>query len=419
LATGNNAASQAAQIEAIRPELAELILLSSVFYGRIEDRTDLTPVSSRPTRVPIQAISGGAFSTLGPDGTDMGTGSGPQEVPGYLSPAYYLQASQYTAQAEWATDSSAKAIQDFVALTHEQSSETFGGYLDVLYQGDGSNTLDTIVSVGTGYLQVNNANFFQSNQLVDIWTAVGGAFVATLQIDVEDPESNNIYMTTAIPGTVLAGMVIMCHGASGQANTGIFGIKYYDVGANVGNFMGIPRASYPGRFIAANINLGGAALTPAALRAVQLQVVLNMGQKIAAAQEPIIHCNVDMQAQWENNALMVQSVTMSESKGGESQDMLARKAMTTMGGREILVNPRATPGRIDLIDLKNWWRLSTKKPDLYDVGGQTVFPLIGASGGIQSQNIFYMVVGEQAGITNARVAGFISNAAPTRYLFGH
>jgi hypothetical protein len=99
--------------------------------------------------------------------------------------------------------------------------------------------------------------------------------------------------------------------------------------------------------------------------------------------------------------------------------MLARKAMTTMGGREILVNPRATPGRIDLIDLKNWWRLSTKKPDLYDVGGQTVFPLIGASGGIQSQNIFYMVVGEQAGITNARVAGFISNAAPTRYLFGH
>lgn len=419
MAAGNNTASEAAQIEAIRPELAELILLSSVFYGRIEDRTDLTPVGSRPTRVPMQAFSGGAFGTLNPDGADMGTGSGPQEVPGYLSPAYYIQASQYTALAEWATDSSAKAIQDYVALTHEQASETFGGYLDVLYQGDGSNTLDTIVSVGTGYLQVNNANFFQSNQLVDIWTAVGGAFVATLQIQVENTNNNNIYMTTAIPGTVTAGMVIMCHGASGQANTGIFGIKYYNVGTDVGNFMGIPRASYPGRFVAANINLGGASLTPGALRAVQLQIVLNMGSKVAAAQEPVIHCNVDMQAQWENNTLMVQSSTIEQSKGDEATDLLKRKAMTTMGGREILLNPRATPGRIDLLDLKNWWRLTTKAPDLYDVGGQTVFPLIGASGGLQSQNIFYMVVGQQAGVTNSRVAGFISNAAATRFLFGH
>ena len=419
MATGNNAASQAAQIEAIRPELAELILLSAVFYGRIEDRTDLTPVGSRPTRVPIQAISGGAFGTLNPDGADMGTGSGPQEVPGYLSPAYYVQASQYTALAEWATDSSAKAIQDYVALTHEQASETFGGYMDVLAQGDGSNTLDTIVAVGAGYLTVNNANFFQSNQLVDIWTAVGGAFVATLQIQVEDVESNAIWMTTAIPGGVVAGMAILAHGASGQANTGIFGIKYYNVGSNVGNFMGIPRASYPGRFIAANINLGGASLTPAAVRAIGYQIVLNMGQKIAAAQEPVVHCNVDMQAQWENNALMVQSVTLNDLKGDESQDMLKRKAVTTLAGREILSNPRATPGRIDFIDLKNWWRLTTKPADLYDVGGQTVFPLIGASGGLQSQNIFYTVCGTQLGVTNARISGFISNAASTKYLFGH
>lgn len=418
MAIGNNAASIAAQVEAIRPNLEPLMLMSSVLWGRVEARTDMTPVGSRPTRVPTQPITGGQFAVFGPDGQDMGLGSGPQEVPGYLSCAYYLQASQYTAQAEWSTDSSAKAIQDYVSLTHEQAAQTFGGYMDVLAQGDGSNTLDTVVAVVTGGLSVNNANFFQSNQLIDIFTAVGGTFVTTLQIDVEDVNSNTIWTTTAIPGTVTAGMVIMAHGASGQANTGIFGLKYYNVGANVGNFMGIPRASYPGRYIAANINMGGQSLTPAAVRAVQVQVVLNMGQKVAAATEPVIHCNVDMQVAWENNAIPVQSITMNEVKGDQSVDMLKKTAPTMMAGREILVNPRATPGRLDFIDLKNMWRIETKPTDYYEVGGQTIFPAIGASGGIQSSNLFYLVVGAQLGINNSRIVSYMTNVAGPRYLFG-
>lgn len=419
MAVGNNAASIAAQIEAIRPDLQELMLFASVFWGRLEARTDMTPVGSRPTRVPTQPVTGGQFKVGGFDGQGMGRGSGPQEVPGYLSCASYLQASEYTAQAEWSTDSSAKAIKDYVALTHEQAAQTFGGYMDVLMQQDGSNTIDTVVSVVTGGLVVNNANFFQSNQIVDIWTAVGGTFVATLQIQIEDIAQNTIWMTTAIPGGVTAGMVIMVSGASGQANTGLFGLKYYNVGSNVGNFMGIPRASYPGRYIAANINLGGSSLTPAVVRAVQAQVVLNMGSKVASATEPVAHCNVDMQSAWENNAIPVQSIIMNEVKGDQSVDMLKKTAPTMMAGREILLNPRATPGRIDFIDLKDWWRIETKPTDYYDVGGQTIFPAIDSNGGLQSSNLFYLVIMANAGVTAVRRGSFISNAAiPARY-FGH
>lgn len=415
---GNNTAALAAQKEAIRPKLDELMLFSSVFFGRLDARTDMTPVGSRPTRVPTQPISGGNFGVFGPDGQDMGLGSGPQEVPGYLSCAYYLQASQYTAQSEWSTDSSQKAIQDYVALTHEQAAETFGGYFDVLAQGDGSNTIDTIVSVTTGGLVVNNANYFQSNQIVDIWTAVGGAKVATLQIQIEDIQQNTIWMTTPIPGGVTAGMVIMVRDSSGQANTGVFGLKYYNVGSNVGNFMGIPRASYPGRYIAANINLGGQSLTPAVIRALQSAVVLNLGSKIADATEPVAHCNVDMQAAWENNAIPVQSIIMNEVKGDQSVDMLKKTAPTMMGGREILVNPRATPGRIDFVDLKDWWRLETKPTDYYDVNGQTEFPAIGISGGIQSSNLFYLVWGGQIGVSAVRRSSYLSNAAIPKGYFG-
>ena len=243
MAQGNNAAAIAAQVEAIRPDLETNFLLASVVWGRMEARTDLTPVSSRPTRVPFNPIGGGRFGVGNFDGSDMGTGTGPQEVPGYLPCASYLQASQYTAEAEWATDSSTKAVQNYVTLTHEQALQTMAGYMDVLVQMDGSNTIDTIVNTVAGGIVVNNANFFQSNQYVDIWTAVGGAFVATVQIQSEEVNTNTIWLTGPVPVGVTAGMVLMVNGASGQANTGVFGFKYYNVGSNVGNFMGIPRAS--------------------------------------------------------------------------------------------------------------------------------------------------------------------------------
>ncbi len=223
---GNNAQAIAAQQEAMRPEIPELVLFSSVFWGRTQANNDLTAVSTRPTRVPFQTGSGGLFSTFGPDGQDMGTGTGLSEVPGYASCAFYSQCTQWTALADWGTDSSAKAIANYVSMNQKQATKTFGGYLDVLAQGDSSNTIDTIVNVGAGYLQVNNANFFQTNQLVDIWTAISGAYVATVQIQSCDTQLNYIWTTAAIPGGVLAGYVILVHGASGQPNTGINGLKY-------------------------------------------------------------------------------------------------------------------------------------------------------------------------------------------------
>ena len=418
MAQGNNAAAIAAQVEAIRPDLETNFLLASVVWGRMEARTDLTPVSSRPTRVPFNPIGGGRFGVGNFDGSDMGTGTGPQEVPGYLPCASYLQASQYTAEAEWATDSSTKAVQNYVTLTHEQALQTMAGYMDVLVQMDGSNTIDTIVNTVAGGIVVNNANFFQSNQYVDIWTAVGGAFVATVQIQSEEVNTNTIWLTGPVPNGVTAGMVLMVNGASGQANTGVFGFKYYNVGSNVGNFMGIPRASYPGRFTAQNINLGNASLTPAIVRSLENQIILNMGQKAADKTDPVAHCNVDMKAAWENNALTVQSIDMAQLKGDQSVDMLKRNSTSTMGGRPTLINPRATPGRIDMIDTKNFWRLEIKPTDYYEVGGQTLFPLIGNSGGIQSASIFYLVWSGQLGMTNPRLSSYISNAAIPRTYFG-
>ena len=416
---GNVGQSIAAQSEFIRPELEMLALLSSVLWKRIGVRTDVKAVSNRPARIPFQPLTGGLFRTGSFDGGDLGLGSGPTEAPGYLSCVSFLQASQYTALAEWSTDSDEKAIQNYVTLTHEQASKTFGGYMDAVLQGDGSNTLDTVVSTVAGGIVVNNANAFQDNQIVDIWTAIGGAFVATVQIESVDIANNTIWLTAAVPGGVAAGYPILVSGSSGQANAGLFGLRYYQVAGNAGNFMGIQRSAFPGKFSTPNINLGGKSLTPAVVRALQASQVLALGEDVINASDNVAHCNVDMQSAWENNAILVQRVIQNEVKGDESVDMLKKKAPTVIAGRELIVNPRAKPGIIDFLSLKHWFRIETKATDFYDVGGQTLFPAYGESGGVASSMLFYMVIMCQVGNGQPRQGAYLSNVAIPPNYFGH
>jgi hypothetical protein len=116
--------------------------------------------------------------------------------------------------------------------------------------------------------------------------------------------------------------------------------------------------------------------------------------------------------------LLVQHIDMAMLKGDESVDMLKRKAPTTMGGHENLINPRALPGYIDFLKLKNIFRIETKPVDFYDVGGQTLFPIYGNSGGLVSAMVFYMVVETQIGIVQTRENAFISGITIPSGLFG-
>ena len=348
---GNNAAALASQKENMVGIMPELMNLESLLWPRIKQNTKLTPVSTRPTRVATQPITGGKLRVFGADGQKMGRGSGPQEVFGYISCASYLQASEYTAQSQYATDSSQKAINNYVATTHEQAFKTLGKYLDVFGKMDGSNTIDSVVSVASGNMGVvvNNANFFQSNQTVDVWSAVGGTFRGSLEIDVEDSSTQTLWFTTTVPSGTTAGDVLMVSGSSGQANSGMFGILYYATNLNVGNYLEIPRAAYPGRYTAQGINLGGQSLTPAAVRAIRIQIMNAMGIKVAKSVDAVAYCTPGMQQAWENNSLPVQTIVRNEMRGDTSADMLSKEMSSTIGGMEMMPSTTAIPGRIDMI----------------------------------------------------------------------
>lgn len=407
----------ASQHEFVRPDLEMLAMLGGVLWKRIKARTDIKPVSNRPARIPFEALSGGKFRAANFDGGDLGQGSGPTEVYGTLSCASFLQASQYTALTEWSTDSDEKAIKNYVSLTQQRAAETLAGYMDATLQGDGSNTLDTVVSTVTNGLVVNNANAFQDNQDVDIYSALG-SFVATVTVESVDIANNTIWLTAAVPAGVTTGYLLLVSGSAGVANSGLFGLRYYQVSGNAGNYMNVQRSAFPGKFSTPNINVSGT-LTPAIVRALEAQIRLAIGSDRADQGELIAHCNVDMQAAWENNALLVQNVILNEVKGDESVDMLKKKAPTMIAGREVVPNERAKPGYIDFLALKHWFRIETKPVDYYEVGGQTIFPAYGASGGVAASMVFYLVLMCQVGNGQPRAGAYCNNVTIPKNYFGH
>lgn len=420
MAPAVNAQTIASQLEFVRPELEELFLVSSRLWSRIKTRTDIKPVSTRPSRIPFLPQQGGDFGVMDPDGGGLGVGNGAVEVPGTLSCVYYRQGLAYTALTDWATDTDEKAIKSYVAVNQELAAETMAGFMDSLAQTDGSNTLDTIVTVGANYLVVNNANFFQQQQKLDIFSALTGqgAFVASVQIATVDIANNTLWLTAAVPGGVAATNFLCVSGSAGLPNSGLFGLRYYQQAGNAGNYMNILRSSFPGDFSTPNIPVNGA-LVPASVRAMLAQIKLAKGINAAESSDLVVHMNVDMEAAWENNALLVQRVDLSQSKGDSSMDMLKKNAPTTVAGYEKLVNERALPGLIDFLALKHWFRIESKALDYYEVDGQTVFPAYAQDGSIATKNMFWLVIGCQMGNGQPRLGAYMNNISIPKGYFGH
>jgi hypothetical protein len=414
----------AVQQEYVRPELEDLALSASVLWKRFGKNTQVKPVSNRPARIPTMPSKGGKPRVGNLDGGDLGLGSGPTTVAGQLTTTTFVMAWSYTKEAEYTTDSTEKAIEDFATLTKSIAPKQMADFMDTVIQGDGSNTLDTVVSTVTSGgnitgLVVNNANFFLDDQDVDIWTALGGTLVSTITVQSVDVLNNTIWLLNTIPTTsgVTAGYKLLVSGSAGTANSGMFGLRYYQVGTNTGSWMGTTRSSWPGKYITPTIAVNGA-LTPQVVRALISLIELSKG--VDEADEGLIgHCNVDVRDAWEQNALLVQRIDVDNRKLDRSQDLLARSAPATIGGREMVVNPRALPGYLDFLKEKNWFRIEVKPVDFYDVAGQTLFPLYGSSGGIAASLIFYLVYQGQVGSVQSRENAFLSGVTIPSGLFGH
>ena len=87
-----------------------------------------------------------------------------------LVPVYFFQANRYTKATEINTNSDEKAIEDYAILTMKDAMEQIQRLHGSVFQGNESNTLDTVVSFSNGdtTINTNNANLFVDDQDIDV-----------------------------------------------------------------------------------------------------------------------------------------------------------------------------------------------------------------------------------------------------------
>jgi hypothetical protein len=420
---GEAVASQvlALELEKVRPNLSLMYQQDDTLWSEFKPKTDVEVVSGRPTRVPMELLAGGKFRVADPDGGDLGLGSGPTTDKGELTPVYFFQCTQYTKATEINTDQKQKAIESYAELVMKRAMEQFNTNMEAVIQGDGSNTLDTIVtgSSASAQIVVNNANQFYDNQDIDIWDALGGSKRGTVTILSVDAGNKTLYCTGNAPSGTTAGDLLLVSGSAGTAGSGIYGVKYFQVNSNTGSVMGLNRASYPGKLSTPTVNAANQAITPAMARRSLAQIQIALGIKTPDSEKLVYNMNVDQVAAWENVGLVVTSVIQNQLKGDQSEDMLKKSPPKTFAGRPIIGGSgsiHATPGRIDGLCLKHWFRVENQPIDYYEVGGQTLFPTYGASGGLSASTMFYLWTGVNIGNDNVRAGVYISSLAiPSGY----
>ena len=395
--------------EQVRDELPKLYPQDETLWAEIKSRTDITVVSNRPTRVPLQLLSGGKTRIGNPDGTDLGRGSSFTTDAMTLVPIYIFYAGEYTKSAEINTNSSEKAIEDYAMRTMKEATLELSTTIEAILQGSGSNDLDTIVSLANGNttINVNNGNQFRDDQDIDIWTAIGGTFLGTVTILSVDNSNNALYLKQAAPGTAAAGNILLVNGSPGVSNSGLFGVRYWQVSSNTGSIGNLSRAAYPGKLTTPHVTGNNQSLTPAMARRLQFQMQKAMGVKAPDEQELVYQMNVDMDAAWDNAGINVTTNIMQQVTGSTTPDMLKKGTPKTFMGRRKMVNIHAAFGRIDGLALKHWFRCENQAIDYYEVAGQTLFPTYGASGGLNSSMIFYLWTGIQVGNENVRAGVYV------------
>lgn len=424
MAPGANQNAIALQIEAVRPEVPLLYQLDDTLLGLIKKKAKgLQTVSSRAYRVPVEITAGGAINQFNPDGGNLGRGSAIKTDVMLINQFYFNFAVEYTALAEIATDDKEKAVENYVTRQMSRMMEQFrAGIEALLAYGDSSGSLDTVVSVSGQVVTVNNANQFFDNQIVQDFTAAG-VLRGTFQILTADALANTLTAdpTTPLPAGIAATDVLAVNGCVGPsvAASSLNGINTLQINSNVGNYLGIQRAAYPGRLSTPFINGNNTSITPQRGRALINLVRTAMGINTPDASKFVWHMNVDQEAAIENIGLIVSTQIQSMVKGDASQDMLKKTPPKTFGGRAIYANIHAQPGRIDGLPTEHWFRAEIQPLDFYEVNGQTLFPIYGNDGGLAASFITYLWWGWNLASENLRAGCYsTNNAIPTGY-FGH
>jgi len=407
----------ALQLEKVRDKVPLLYERDDILLTMIQQRGDVEKISSRAMRLPLQVNPGGKAGSYNADGGDLGRGSGTLYDVATVSPIFFRFAIEITKLVEYATNSREKAVENAAKREVANGMKQFRAFLDKLMQTAGNGVLGTISSVSGTTLTMAvpfGAALVYVGQTIQVYDTTLTTNRGTANVTAADPISAQTITVDALPTGTVAGDVIVHDGLSGAQPVSLFGVKYHQNNATTGTWLNLNRATYPVQLATPRVNAGNAALTPGNVRLAINKVRKALG--INHVGKLIAYMAVEQEHAWENLGITVSQI-IKEGGGGRADDLdLLFSGRKTMSGVPIKSSVNADQTRVDFLDLSHWGRAVVKDIDYFEVNGNTVFPIYGASGGIAASYIFYFDTGFQVWSDSPRSGAFIDTLArPSGY----
>lgn len=416
-----NADVTALQLEKVKDKVPTLFDRGpAMFYSSIEKK-DVERISKRDMRIPLEIRPGGYFGHFNPAGGDLGRGAADIFEKAVVSTVHLKYAVEHTKEAEWATDDSRKAVVKAINHKLAKAMADFRRHVEALAMTDGTAVLGTVGSVTTGsgvdtivldsdgfgakLLRYGQKYHVYDSTLATQRTAVGDAREITY-FDIPTKTIKGLAVTG-----ITAGDKIVVDGVSGANPVSLYGVQYHQSGATSGTWLGLDRATVP-EIRGNRVNAGTAALALPYARLALNKAGDRLGdqaQKLVAWMHP-----AQVQA-YEELGQLVQVIN-KEAKGSQGLDMYFGEENMRIAGVPIKKSWYWDKKRIDFIDSSQWGRAEMHPAGFYEVDGRKTFEIRGASGGVATSFVYYLVASFQIFTSNPALGTYIDGlTVPSGY----
>ena len=401
----------ALELEKVTPDVRTLFERDDMFYATIKSK-NVTKISYRQMRVPLKLRPGGSFQYFDPNGGDLGRGGGATWDKAVVQSVFVSQNTEYTKLTQWATDSPDKsvknAVREFVADALDECRRQLDSQM--MQAGTGQIGIIDVVTAGAGFDtydldNVNGARLVRFGQTVQIFDVTLATLRGSGVVTFWDVENNQIQVTPNIVGAIATDVLVTAGISSPASMPAIYGVPYHHSNASTGTWLGFSRANTP-EIRANRVNAGGSAF---ALPFPRL-AINKIGNRVG------IKNNFNPKA-WQHPCQkqayedVGQAVTFIDKQGSKPNSLDMYYDKMTMAGATTEESYNWPKDRIDFVSPEVWGRGETLPIGFYKTDGRNIFEIRGASGGVATAEIFYMVWGGQFFVNNPAGCAYIDNLA--------
>lgn len=408
----------ALELERVVPKIRVAFERDDKFYANIQKR-DVEKISNRQMRVPLELRPGGSFGYFDADGGDLGRGGGPTWDKAVLNCVFLNEAIEYTKLTDWSTNGDRKAITNAVRKLTATALLELRRQLDSQMMQDGSGVIGTVLTdtpaggsnviVAENDFGVRLMRYGQTVQIFDVNLAVNRGSGTITGWDVEN---KTVTITPQIASVAPTDKIVTMGISSPTSYPALFGVPYHHNASSTGTWLGFSRSATP----EIRSNRVNAADDPLTLPLPRL-AINKIGNRVGIDNDfkPVAWCHPAQKQAYEEIGQLVSSIYIDKKSTGEgSLDLYFDKMQ--MAGAPVQPSFNWNTGRIDFVNNDVWGRAEILPIGFYKTDGRNIFEIRGASGGVATADIFYMVVGMQTFVANPAATAFIDNlAVPAGY----